>query len=49
MAHEKLTPVSKPVSSSGGIKEGQSTLTTPKQETDGKAPWGKEAKGSILK
>ena len=49
MSKEKIAPVSKPVSSSGGIKEGQSILTTPKQETDGKAPWGKEAKGSILK
>jgi hypothetical protein len=48
MAKEKITPDRKSVPSSGGVKETRSHLTTPKQSTDGKAPWGKEAKESIM-
>ena len=49
MAQEKITPDRKSVPSSGGIKEdGHSHLTTPKQHTNGEAPWGKESKDKIL-
>lgn len=48
MSKEKITPETRAVPSSGGVKEGHTHLTTPKQETEGKAPWGKEAKEKIL-
>jgi len=50
MSKEKITPASKSVPSSGGVKDGaNSTLTTPKQSTGGEAPWGKESKESVMK
>ena len=48
MSKEKITPVQKPVPSSGGVKEGYEHLTTPKQETEGRAPWHKEGKEKIF-
>lgn len=49
MSKEKITPDRKAVPSSGGVKEpSHSTLTTPKQEIDGKVPWGKESKDRIM-
>lgn len=50
MAKEKIAPAQKSVPSSGGVKDGgNSTLTTPKQSTNGEAPWGKKASSSIMK
>ena len=48
MAKEKITPNNKAVPSSGGVKEGNTHLTTPKQATEGECPWGKESKDKIL-
>jgi len=49
MGKEKIAPNNRSVPSSGGVKEGNAHLTTPKQETSGKAPWGgKEAKNRIM-
>lgn len=49
MAKEKIAPAIKSVPSSGGVKEpSHSTLTTPKQLTEGKTPWGKESKERIM-
>lgn len=50
MAKERIAPVSKPVASSGGIKDGgHSTLTTPKKDVGGRIWANKNQKGKILK
>ncbi len=49
MSKEKITPDRKSVPSSGGVKDDSySTLSTPKQLTDGETPWHKEAKQKIM-
>ena len=46
---EKVAPVSKPVASSGGIKDGgNSKLTTPKKDTGGRV-WASKPTNKIMK
>lgn len=50
MPKETIAPVSKPVPSSGGMKDGgHSKLTTPKKDTGGRIWGGGEAKDKIMK
>jgi len=47
---EKVTPVSKPVPRVNGLNDGgNSILTTPKKDTNGRYWGSKESKGSIMK